>query len=239
MPQKSTIQVSSVLFRERKQGRREMDYSLWDYQESILELKHKILCTNFELETARTKAKEAMIKFDDSIKQLHQLLQRVCQERDEARDQLQRLVNKVDSIDSSAVDCLFFTANSSPDLSNPNLINPSNGLVSMIDPDLAVIDNLVKGRPLPHKGRLLQTVIEAGPLLHTLLVAGPLPLWHSPPSTFPSLQKIESNSDCEILNSFCSSYHNVCHTSNLAHGIGLDVEHGGQPANGSGLQFYA
>ncbi|CAK9313402.1 unnamed protein product [Citrullus colocynthis] len=36
-------------------------------------------------------------------------------------------------------------------------------------------------KPLPQKGKLLQAVIEAGPLLQNLLLAGPLPHWQHPP----------------------------------------------------------
>ncbi|KAH7289286.1 hypothetical protein KP509_31G068400 [Ceratopteris richardii] len=34
---------------------------------------------------------------------------------------------------------------------------------------------------LPEKGKLLQAVMQAGPLLHNLLLAGPLPQWKYPP----------------------------------------------------------
>ncbi|KAL0002732.1 hypothetical protein SO802_016513 [Lithocarpus litseifolius] len=47
---------------------------------------------------------------------------------------------------------------------------------------------LVPKRPLPEKGKLLQAVIEAGPLLKNLLLAGPLPQWQHPP---PQLNSIE------------------------------------------------
>ena len=36
-------------------------------------------------------------------------------------------------------------------------------------------------KQLPQKGKLLQAVIEAGPLLQNLLLAGPLPHWQHPP----------------------------------------------------------
>ncbi|KAJ1261280.1 hypothetical protein BS78_09G016500 [Paspalum vaginatum] len=46
----------------------------------------------------------------------------------------------------------------------------------------AVLDALASKRPLPHKGRLLAAVMEAGPLLQNLLVAGQLPRWRNPPT---------------------------------------------------------
>ncbi|KAF3790956.1 hypothetical protein EJ110_NYTH15495 [Nymphaea thermarum] len=42
-------------------------------------------------------------------------------------------------------------------------------------------ERLIKVKPLPEKGKLLQAVLEAGPLLQTLLIAGPLPRWRNPP----------------------------------------------------------
>uniref|UniRef100_A0ACD5W5B4 Uncharacterized protein n=1 Tax=Avena sativa TaxID=4498 RepID=A0ACD5W5B4_AVESA len=45
----------------------------------------------------------------------------------------------------------------------------------------AVLDMLAGKRPLPPRGRFLQSVMEAGPLLQNLLVAGPLPRWRNPP----------------------------------------------------------
>ena len=44
-----------------------------------------------------------------------------------------------------------------------------------------MIDRLLQNKALPEKGKLLQAVIEAGPLLETLLVAGYLPKWQNPP----------------------------------------------------------
>ncbi|KAF8397545.1 hypothetical protein HHK36_016463 [Tetracentron sinense] len=63
--------------------------------QSIDELKHRLLYTTFELESARMEAKEEMRKNEESVKQLLQLLKMAYQERDDARDQLQALLNKV------------------------------------------------------------------------------------------------------------------------------------------------
>lgn len=45
----------------------------------------------------------------------------------------------------------------------------------------AQLELLAAKRPLPHKGQLVQAVMEAGPLLQNLLLAGPLPRWRNPP----------------------------------------------------------
>ncbi|KAF8396736.1 hypothetical protein HHK36_018366 [Tetracentron sinense] len=81
--------------------------SLWSYQEfiqpthtfytqqSIDELKQMLLYTNLELESTRMEAKEEIRKNEENVKQLLQFLKKARQERDEARNQLQTLLNKV------------------------------------------------------------------------------------------------------------------------------------------------
>ncbi|KAJ4970902.1 hypothetical protein NE237_004001 [Protea cynaroides] len=265
--------------------------------ESIDELKHKLLYTTYELECTRMEAKLKMGKSEEYIKQLLQLLNDAYRERDEARDQLQIVLNKVmpnnltencsffpslqaespllkpkganssvaesDSLSeiynhhsygSSPVDSII-DAVSSPEMSNKNfgdsnnlglsqqpLIQESDVPISMgifsagnrtpsirtfcsgapkLDHASSVIDNLVKGKTLPQKGKLLQSVMQAGPLLQTLLVAGPLPRWRNPPplqqfqipavsikSCVPEkvVQKPVSNPNSMVQSSLGSSY---------------------------------
>ncbi|KAF9596607.1 hypothetical protein IFM89_012730 [Coptis chinensis] len=241
--------------------------SIWGYQENIDELKSMFLHTTLELEAARSDAREEMRKNEENTKQMLCFLKVVCQERDEARDQLQRLMNKLmplspteicpvlpslqpespmhpprgnssitvsdnisetyntrQSYGSSPVES-FLDVVSSPDLPNMNMADSSNnrvlsthtfiqeyncptavGIVSSgmseIDPASAVIDKLVKGKSLPVKGKLLQTVMEAGPLLKTLLVSGSLPQWRNPPPLQPLQMPPFSIKGCdpEIIN---------------------------------------
>lgn len=192
-------------------------------------------------------AREEIRKNKENVKSLLNLLKMAYQERDEARNQLQKILNKLmpssptelakllphaqdesplvmpakansgitesnslsetcnyHSHGSSPADSFFGDAVSSPDFSNINVVDSgfvnqplvhkyngclSTGLVSSgkakIDPASEVIDNLVKGKALPQKGKLLQAVMEAGPLLQTLIVAGPLPRWRNPPPLQP------------------------------------------------------
>ncbi|KAJ4842275.1 hypothetical protein Tsubulata_023798 [Turnera subulata] len=219
---------------------------------NIDDLKQKLFYTTIELESLKMKANEEMSKHREDVKQLLILLKAAYQERDEAKDQLQKLVNKFmlcsptelspivpqpqpespilvptkanssitesnslsdtynhHSHGSSPVDS-FFDAVTSPEFSSINMADSSHmgGLVNnnafvqehkssmftglapvaaaaKIDMADARIDNYIKGKVLPEKGRLLQTVLEAGPLLQTLLVAGPLPRWRNPPPVQP------------------------------------------------------
>ncbi|XP_057482838.1 uncharacterized protein LOC130769648 isoform X2 [Actinidia eriantha] len=231
--------------------------SLWTYQESLDELKQKLLCNTLEMESVKMEANEGMRKNKEYVKQLVQLLKIACQERDEARDQLQKLLNKLmpctapteifaplpqfgpesplikptkahssisesnslsdtynhHSHGSSPVNS-FLDAVSSPELSNMNVADSINlgfvnqpfvqdytGISPKIDEGCLVVDNIVKGKSLPKKGKFLQAVLEAGPLLQTLLVAGPLPQWRNPPplQTFHIPPVAIKGSDAEIV----------------------------------------
>jgi hypothetical protein len=218
-----------------------------EYCQSIDELKQKLFDTTFELESFKMAAREEIRKNKENVRSLLNLLKMAYQERDEARNQLQKILNKLipssptelpkllphaqdesplvmpakansgitesnslsetcnyHSHGSSPADSFFGDAVSSPDFSNINVVDSgfvnqplvhkyngclSTGLVSSgkakIDPATEVIDNLVKGKALPQKGKLLQAVMEAGPLLQTLIVAGPLPRWRNPPPLQP------------------------------------------------------
>ncbi|XP_010685837.2 uncharacterized protein LOC104900174 [Beta vulgaris subsp. vulgaris] len=73
---------------------------------------------------------------------------------------------------------------SSPAISSPdssNIVFSTKQTTKIVDQQSLIIANLAKGRALPPKGKLLQAVIEAGPLLSTLMVAGSLPQWRNPP----------------------------------------------------------
>lgn len=179
-------------------------------------------------------------KYEETVKHLYKLLKKVCQERDEARGQLQLIRNfqastpaetsstipQVDhpclqyktkpSLNSTKVSnssskvfsnhpCDLSLSSlhpnekhSSQSLSHTRIAEPSNLTLTkqpnhmkadigasrdnnMVDGASLVFDKLVCGKPLPQKGRLLQSVTEAGPLLQTLLVA-PAPQWQNPPS---------------------------------------------------------
>ncbi|KAI7733446.1 hypothetical protein M8C21_014505 [Ambrosia artemisiifolia] len=68
--------------------------SLWSYQENIDVLKEKLLYTTIELEAVKAETNEEMRRNTESMKQLLHMLKIACQERDEAKDQLQKLLNK-------------------------------------------------------------------------------------------------------------------------------------------------
>ncbi|QCD97850.1 hypothetical protein DEO72_LG6g2563 [Vigna unguiculata] len=163
-------------------------------------------------------------KYEETVKHLYKLLKKVCQERDEARDQLQLLIRNlqastpVETVSNIAqVDQSCLQNKTKPSLNNTKVSYSSSKVLSdhscdlslsnlrseekhlstslmsqtrIVEPDnltlsnnmeTDMVDNPVCGKPLPQKGRLLQSVTKAGPLLHTLLV-DPVPHWKNPPT---------------------------------------------------------
>ena len=212
-------------------------------------------------------ARHELEKMKNVKAELLDLLNMAYQERDEARCQLQKLMNpfmpsnpthlqnvfdsqshlmfpsaKANSSitesdnslshGSSQVDSFFDTV-SSPEFTNVNAVDPINIMsylnqhvvlqdfnfsaphALMVPPEKpmsddtagdAVIDCLAKERGLPQKGKLLQAVIDAGPLLNSLLFAGPLPTWRNPPHLqnikVPPLAIKKCDATCIVPNTF-------------------------------------
>ncbi|KAL6207422.1 hypothetical protein ACLB2K_018380 [Fragaria x ananassa] len=122
------------------------------------------------------------------------------------------------SNDSSLVDSLL-DAVSSPDLLNINnsnhtsFLNPSltkeltEATMSIptgvrLDAKFDYDHYIAKGKSLPQKGKLLQAVMDVGPLLKTLLAtAPPLPRWRNPPTMLPLNLSLSPQGCKEILGS--------------------------------------
>ncbi|RWR86028.1 TOX high mobility group box family member 4-A, putative isoform 1 [Cinnamomum micranthum f. kanehirae] len=69
--------------------------SVCSYQQRIEELKHTLLCTSLELESAQIAAQEEKRRNDENVKQLLLHLKMAFQERDQAKGQLQMLLNNI------------------------------------------------------------------------------------------------------------------------------------------------
>ncbi|EXB67887.1 hypothetical protein L484_008904 [Morus notabilis] len=125
-------------------------------------------------------------------------------ERDEARNDLQALLNKILALKPMTSDHHDVMIPKLPDFTNfysPTLVEESDNISGTCynlinNTNIAAEDHnqracsssaaapmdrlVVEGKALPEKGRLLQAVLEAGPLLQTLLLA-PIPQWKNPP----------------------------------------------------------
>uniref|UniRef100_A0A3Q7GNQ2 Uncharacterized protein n=1 Tax=Solanum lycopersicum TaxID=4081 RepID=A0A3Q7GNQ2_SOLLC len=181
--------------------------SLWSYQESMDEMKQKLLYTSLEVERLNMEASEEKRKNN----QLIHLIKLAYQERDEAKDHLHKLLNKINpsqiiNIDSTTTTTTTIESNSlSETYNNSSSLSPIESFLDVVsspeqystlpliaqqvdnddDQGSLIIDRLVKGKTLPQQGKFLQAVLESGPLLQTLLVAGPLPRWRNPPQFKP------------------------------------------------------
>ncbi|KAL4359381.1 hypothetical protein AHAS_Ahas08G0071700 [Arachis hypogaea] len=181
------------------------------HHESADELRQKLSLTRIELETLRIENVE-----------LTNLLNTAQKERDEARNQLQKMMKALkmmkgfcvennsnsknnnlvslaaianstkanssitESNSLSRVSSPVDAVSSSPEFSNMNVNNVvDSGCFLYEKPDLdpadALIECLAKGKVLPQQGKLLDAVVDAGPLLRSLIPAGPLPTFRNPP----------------------------------------------------------
>ncbi|CAL0304122.1 unnamed protein product [Lupinus luteus] len=187
--------------------------------QSEKELQEKLSNVTLELEVMKNVKDE-----------LFNLLMLAYGERDEARAELQKVMNKPMPSNTSHLQSIFggaqhenhfmfpaakanssitesnslshgsppvdsfFETVSSPEFSNININNLSysnlsqhlvpgfNNIISAShDAGNTIIDSIAKVRPLPQKGKLLQAVMDAGPLLQNVLLAGPVPTWRNPP----------------------------------------------------------
>ncbi|KAK9029102.1 hypothetical protein V6N11_026225 [Hibiscus sabdariffa] len=175
--------------------------SYWNYQESFDELKLKLQYTAIELESVKMEAVERTVKYKEELKLIVNLLNLAYKERDEARDQLQKLLNKLmpyetplmiaaktnssitESNSSSPVDSLFdavtspdFPTFKMPDSSGMGLLNQpfgclSTGLVPPLVSTTKVADVETALIDDLSKGK---TLPEKGKLLHAVMEAGPL-----------------------------------------------------------------
>nr|XP_051228641.1 uncharacterized protein LOC127346142 isoform X3 [Lolium perenne] len=168
-------------------------------EQSVEEMQQKLAAATAELQLAT----EGVRLKDQNIAALMELIRRTAQERDLLQEQhLLLLADELAAATSSSSDSdpapgddrsPLFKLPSTPEATA--LVDRPSALFepSYVDITTAAaaaagrLELLAAKRPLPHKGRLLQAVMEAGPLLQSLLVAGPLPRWRNPPPVQVSL----------------------------------------------------
>ncbi|XP_057516401.1 uncharacterized protein LOC130797705 [Amaranthus tricolor] len=163
------------------------------------EMRQYILQSRMELEATLIAAQEEIMKKEEEVMNIKDLLIITIKERDEAQSKLQNLImenlilqHKLQTLPEKPSSLSNTTSSESEEssmISSPPLPMPANS------------------RPLPEKGKLLKAVMEAGPLLQTLLLAGPLPQWQHPPPQLESVEipPVNVNSKKRGLNDFdCS-----------------------------------
>lgn len=120
---------------------------------------------------------------------------------------------------SSPVDS-FIEAVSSPEFSNVGVDSHNKYFFNQtlvhdeVDVASRVVDSLARGKVLPQKGKLLDAVINAGPLLQNLVLSGPLPTWKNPPPLSSiKIPPFSVEEDIDELNLFQNSTHPSFHSS--------------------------
>ncbi|XP_062118995.1 uncharacterized protein LOC133832700 [Humulus lupulus] len=165
-----------------------------------------------ELKQEKEKTQKTARHFLHLLKVALQEKDEAQKQRDEARNQLQLLIKAKASSSSSdyynisntthtqqfyaaAVPTLTSAGSSNaglaklPQVVGMDIVSSSSMRERQSDNDSFVYDSLLERisyKPLPKKGRLLQAVVEAGPLLQPFLIA-PLPQWNNPPTPTTTL----------------------------------------------------
>ncbi|VFQ98875.1 unnamed protein product [Cuscuta campestris] len=144
------------------------------------ELKYMLFHASLELDRLRAEAAEGRERNREYAKQLIHLLKITCKERDEARDDLQKLLaaGMMASSESNAAGFSDRRSSSVESLLDAVSPPPPREGGEMWG---GIMEGLGEGKPLPQNGKFLQAVLEAGPLLQTVMVTGPLPRWRNPP----------------------------------------------------------
>lgn len=95
------------------------------YWQNVEDMRQKLLQTTLELESLRMEANEESIKNKEKVKSLLLLLQAAYEERDEARDQLQKLMNKFMPTAATELPALLHHFHSGSPLNIPTKANSS------------------------------------------------------------------------------------------------------------------
>ncbi|WJX36688.1 hypothetical protein P8452_24540 [Trifolium repens] len=182
--------------------------SIFCYEESPDELRQKLIDTMVELEEARNVRSELLNMLEIANKERDQAREQLQNLKKILVPSNTKMfsdnnINKLVMFHSTKANSIITESNSpsqmsslveavsSPELSNVGVDSHNymcffkgslnNKCDQVNDVGNAVIDSLVRGKVLPQKGKLLDAVINAGPLIQNLVLTGPLPNWNNPP----------------------------------------------------------
>ncbi|KAJ8491605.1 hypothetical protein OPV22_013326 [Ensete ventricosum] len=166
--------------------------SVWGFDESIEELKHKLICAAAEREELRISTRNELQKANETIRRLMDLLEVRTHERDEARRKLQLLLNQ--TIQPTTVELPILPLHLPLDVPQRGQSRGSSPADAVDSPQLSSMNmgdscddmgisrelmfsafkamssaRLAMKRPLPERGRFQQAVLGAGPLLLNLI----------------------------------------------------------------------
>ncbi|KAF2295796.1 hypothetical protein GH714_034024 [Hevea brasiliensis] len=121
------------------------ELGFWSYKENIDELRQKLLFTTIELESLKVQATEEMRKHEEDVKHLIDLLKMAYKERDEAKDQLQKLLNKLMPFNSDELHIIVPQAQPESPLvipmkANSSVTESNSGSSPVTSPDFSSIN---------------------------------------------------------------------------------------------------
>ncbi|MFS7907141.1 hypothetical protein Hanom_Chr01g00067781 [Helianthus anomalus] len=162
-----------------------LDWAYFSHGKSMEELTESLLITTMELEATRHKAQEQLKQKDDELLQLKHLLNTAVNEKLEAQNQYQMLIQHHSTVSSIEDDLDHNTTGglSSSDYEESIVSSPITepAVRFTLPTQFLGHESGFQVKALPEKGKFLEAVIKAGPLLQNLLLAGPLPHWRHPP----------------------------------------------------------
>ncbi|KAJ0793006.1 hypothetical protein HanOQP8_Chr01g0024781 [Helianthus annuus] len=155
-----------------------LDWAYFSHGKSMEELTESLLITTMELEATRHKAQEQLKQKDDQLLHLKHLLNTAVNEKLEAQNQYQMLIQHHPTVSSIEDDLDHNTTGgfSSSDCEESIVSSPVTEPTQFSEHRFGF-----SIKALPEKGKFLEAVMKAGPLLQNLLLAGPLPHWRHPP----------------------------------------------------------
>ncbi|KAE8731045.1 hypothetical protein F3Y22_tig00002840pilonHSYRG00021 [Hibiscus syriacus] len=184
----------------------------------LVELRSRRMCYNSQVESKREDLLSEIVMQQQTTNVLYRLLSESCRERDEAKEQLKKSMAEVFEL-KKLLNKLLPSSNIPPQTDpSHNVPSTAGGIgirskmsrTSFVEECTSIgkiIDTLIKEKPLPEKGRLLDAVVDTAPLLETLMITGQLPNWRNPPplpfnlvgSEIPGFQT-SNNMKCRGLN---------------------------------------
>ncbi|KAL0418134.1 UNVERIFIED_CONTAM: hypothetical protein Sradi_1226900 [Sesamum radiatum] len=142
------------------------------------QLGQKLLCTTLELEKLKVEAMEEMRKNKEYVKQLIHLLKFAIQERDEARNQLQKLLNTATSLTNTMIprfqadSPLPRPARANSSITESNSLSETHNYHSHGSPSVESLFDAVSSPPEIFSSMELVPKIDQGSLVIDSLVQG-------------------------------------------------------------------
>ncbi|CAK9229804.1 unnamed protein product, partial [Sphagnum troendelagicum] len=155
------------------------------------EMRHLLMRATLELDSARAVAEAEAEAHEVQVRHLQELLAATQRERDEAREQLLGLQGHLSR--SSSMSGRHGSVARTDSVPNSGLssgmFQSVAGIPTHVLPEPPGADLHAMLSTLPEKGKLMQAVMDAGPLLQTLMMASSpsLPQWRHPPPALETL----------------------------------------------------